>query len=142
MVFFLDKTLYCCQTAKESFLNILYTVGGPNERIRGEELLGRTIILPDDATVANTLDSNSNNEVFNSVQYTSDKNLSIGGKIKERSLIIFTFGDRIKAITVTSNDGFVRAAKQQASSPSCLIQVIIFFFRVLTSWFSFTNQEH
>lgn len=39
--------------------------------------------------------------------------LPIGGKVKERSFIIFTFGDRIQAITVTANDGFVRAAKQQ-----------------------------
>lgn len=47
------------------------------------------------------------------MQYSPDKILAIRGKIRERSLIVFTFGDRIQAVTVTANDGFVRAAKQQ-----------------------------
>lgn len=53
--------------------------------------------------------------MFSNIQFTSNKVLQLGGKIRERSLIIFTFGDRIQAVTVTANDGFVRAAKQQVS---------------------------
>ncbi|KAI4458996.1 hypothetical protein MML48_6g00012850 [Holotrichia oblita] len=111
--FFKDKKLYCCETAKQNFINILNTVGGANERIRGFELLDRITVLPDDATASDTVECDNNVDIFNSVQYTPDKALSVGGKIRERSLIIFTFGDRIQAVTVTANDGFVRAAKQQ-----------------------------
>ncbi|KRT82155.1 hypothetical protein AMK59_3260 [Oryctes borbonicus] len=111
--FFKDKKLYCCETAKQNFVNILNTVGGPNERIRGFELLERITVLPDNATASDTAECDNNLEIFNSVQYTPDKALSVGGKIRERSLIIFTFGDQIQAVTVTANDGFVRAAKQQ-----------------------------
>lgn len=70
-------------------------------------------MLPDNATAADTVEGNTNLEIFNNVQYTPDKELCVGGKIRERSLTIFTFGDRIQAVTVTANDGFVRSAKQQ-----------------------------
>lgn len=110
---FKDKKLYCCQTAKDNFMNILYTVGGLNEQVRGEEFLTRITVLPDDAMVKDTAVVDENTEMFSNVQYTSDKPLEIGGKIRERSLLIFSFGDRIQAVTVSSNDGFVRAAKQQ-----------------------------
>ncbi|XP_017781526.1 PREDICTED: UPF0415 protein C7orf25 homolog [Nicrophorus vespilloides] len=110
--FFKDKKLYSCETAIESFREILHVVGGPNEIKRGEDFIETITVLPDDATVEDTED-HEDNEFFNSVQFTPDKSLPIGGKVKERSLIIFKFGDRIQAVTVTSNDGFVRAAKQQ-----------------------------
>lgn len=89
------------------------TVGGPNEKKRAEEFLAGIVVLPDNATALDTVETNANNEVFDNVQFTSNKTLAIGGKIRERSLIIFTFGDRIQAVTVTSNVGFVQAAKQQ-----------------------------
>lgn len=111
--FFEGKKLYCCETARDNFVNILRTVGGPNERIRGEEFLERITVLPDDATAMDTNENDEANDVFNSVQFTSDKHLEVGGKIRERSLIIFKFGDRIQAVTATANDGFVRAARQQ-----------------------------
>lgn len=41
--------------------------------------------------------------------------LSINGKIKPRSFQIFAFGMHHKALTVTSNEGFVRSAKMQVS---------------------------
>lgn len=109
----LGKRLYCCETAKNSFEEIVRTVGGPGEKIRAKELLEKVIVLPDDATAQDTIEGSSENTIFSNVQYSSDKMLQVGGKIRERSLIIFTFGDRIQAITVTANDGFVRAAKQQ-----------------------------
>ncbi|KAL1505890.1 hypothetical protein ABEB36_005344 [Hypothenemus hampei] len=111
--FFKDKQLYCCQTAKESFENIVKTVGGPKEKIRAEELLKRIKVLPDTATYKDTDEGMETNDIFNQVQLTPDKNLKVGGKIRQRSLTIFLFGDRIQAVTVTSNDGFVRAARQQ-----------------------------
>nr|CAH7736832.1 unnamed protein product [Callosobruchus chinensis] len=111
--FFQGKKLYCCQTAMDNFINIVDTVGGPNEKKRAKELIDRLTVLPDDADFSMTSENNNYQDLFNKVQYSEKKALEIGGKIKERSLIIFTFGDRIQAVTVTANDGFVRAAKQQ-----------------------------
>ncbi|CAG9859003.1 unnamed protein product [Phyllotreta striolata] len=111
--FFHDKILYCCQTAKDNFVNIVETVGGPTEKIRAKELLNRLIVLPDDADYTHTTDGEQFRDIFDKVQYAEEKILEVGGKIKKRSFIVFTFGDRIRAVTVTANDGFVRAAKQQ-----------------------------
>lgn len=41
------------------------------------------------------------------------QNLKVRGHVRLRSKIIFNFGHRIKALTVSANEGFVRAAKQQ-----------------------------
>ncbi|RZC34162.1 DUF1308 and/or Chorein N domain containing protein [Asbolus verrucosus] len=111
--FFEGKKLYCCQTAKDNFINIVNTVGGLNEKKRAEDFLKRITVLPDNATAENTIEDSDKDELFKNVQLTPEKSLSVGGKIRERSLIIFTFGDRIGAVTVTANDGFVRSAKQQ-----------------------------
>ncbi|KAF5270430.1 hypothetical protein FQR65_LT05618 [Abscondita terminalis] len=108
--YFKGKTLYCCETAKKSFVEIVNTVGGPNEAIRATEFLKNIIVLPDNAT---SVDTNLKETEDNNVQLPSNKILEVGGKIRERSLTIFKFGDRIQAVTVTANDGFVRAAKQQ-----------------------------
>lgn len=93
-------------------------MGGPSEQIRARKFLKNVTVLPDDASFRDTEEGSESNEIFNQVQLISGKNLPIGGKIRQRSLTIFMFGDRIQAITVTSNDGFVRAAKQQVSSPT------------------------
>lgn len=74
--------------------------------------MDRVTVLPDNATF-NDIDETTEK---NALQFTNDKLLPVAGKVKERSLIIFTFGDRIQAITVTANDGFVRAAKQQVKT--------------------------
>ncbi|XP_023021806.2 UPF0415 protein C7orf25 homolog [Leptinotarsa decemlineata] len=110
---FEGKTLYCCETARDNFLNIVDTVGGPSEKVRAHQLLNRLIVLPDDADFRQTENDHKSHKIFEKVQYSDEKKLKPGGKIKERSLIIFTFGDQIQAVTVTANDGFVRAAKQQ-----------------------------
>lgn len=106
--------MYCCQTAKDNFENIVKTVGGPNENVRAKELLERLTVLPDDADYRSTSENDQFNEVFNKVQYANDL-LQVGGKIRQRSLTIFTFGDRIRAVTVSANEGFVRAARQQVT---------------------------
>ncbi|OWR47565.1 hypothetical protein KGM_208947 [Danaus plexippus plexippus] len=41
------------------------------------------------------------------------QNLKVRGHVRLRSKIIFNFGHRIKALTVSANEGFVRAAAQQ-----------------------------
>lgn len=115
-IYFLKgKTLYCCDTAKNSFEEIVNTVGGPGEKVRAKKLLKRIIVLPDTANASDTAEGSVDNEIFSHVQFTDGKSLQPGGKIRERSLIIFTFGDRIQAVTVTANDGFVRAAKQKVT---------------------------
>ncbi|KAJ8913864.1 hypothetical protein NQ315_003773 [Exocentrus adspersus] len=111
--FFKGKMLYCCQTAKYDFENIVKTVGGPGEQSRAKNLLQRLIVLPDNADYKSTLENDEFNEAFSKVQFTHPSSLKVRGKIRQRSLTIFTFGDRIRAVTVSANDGFVRAAKQQ-----------------------------
>lgn len=111
--FFEGKTLYCCETAKNNFINIINTVGGSNERQRGIEFLSRIKVLPDNTKMEDFEEDKEIRALFNNVQFTLDKSLNIGGKIRERSLTIFKFGDNIRAVTVTANEGFVRAAKQQ-----------------------------
>lgn len=100
------------------------TVGGPTEQTRAEELLERITVLSDDADSKHTMEHGDFQEIFDKVQYTEEKALKVGGKIKKRSLTVFTFGDRIQAVTVTANDGFVRAAKQQ-------VRILIKMYHVL-----------
>ena len=91
----LAHTLICCETAAKSFLKILDLLGGPNEKLRGKELLSRLEILPD---------------VENPEQLL---NLTKSAQVKQRSLLIFAFGKQNRALTVTSNMGFIRSAKMQ-----------------------------
>lgn len=93
---FQNRKLICCETAKESFQDIINLLGGPKERERTEELLGMLQVLPDVEEVAEGL-----------------RELKVGGRIKPRSLKIFAFGLEHRAVTVTSNEGFIRAARMQ-----------------------------
>lgn len=100
-VYFIQgKELIACETAKNSFLEILHNVGGPKEKERGQKLLETITILPD-------LSEYEENSVW------SQQKLQSGKKIQKRSYKIFTFGMFHKAITVTANKGFVEAAKMQ-----------------------------
>lgn len=87
------KSLYSCKTAVESFREIVKTIAGPKETKRANELLERITIVNDQPSERTLLLCNS-------------------GKINERSKIIFGTGDSLKAVTVTANTGFVRAAAQ------------------------------
>lgn len=89
-----------CETARKDFLDIANTLGGKNEKLRTESFISKLKILPDITT-----------DEQNELQQLSK--LSINGKIKPRSFQIFSFGMYHKAITVSSNEGFVRAAKMQ-----------------------------
>lgn len=105
---FLDKLfegrkLFCCSTAHKDFKSIMETLGGPNEKIRAEMLLQRVTVVPD------------------KVSKRTEQNLKEGGKVKPRSRKIFGTGDELRAITVTANEGFVRAAKSQGLSYAVLV---------------------
>lgn len=92
--FLKDKELYTCEMAANDFRNILDVMGGPSEKERGEKLLKRLKIVPDDA---------------------SKRSLALreSASIKSRSKIIFGTGDSLQAITCSANSGFVRAAAGQ-----------------------------
>lgn len=76
------------------------TVGGPNEKTRGENLLNSITVLPD-------LIENEEKLIW------SGRKLSLGKKIQIRTKKIFTFGVYHKAITVTANKSAIEAAKMQ-----------------------------
>ncbi|XP_055544156.1 UPF0415 protein C7orf25 homolog [Wyeomyia smithii] len=93
--YFDGKELICCETAYNSFNEILSILGGDGEKLRASELFQRVRVLPD-------------------VELPDEmRNIRVGGKIKPRSLQIFAFGLIHEAITVTSNEGFIRAARMQ-----------------------------
>ncbi|XP_011157330.2 UPF0415 protein C7orf25 homolog isoform X1 [Solenopsis invicta] len=91
---FRDKELVICQTAYNNFMNIIDVIGGPKETQRAQELLKRVRIV-DDVTTGRIME------------------LRLGGKIKDRSRLIFATGESMKSITVSANEGFVRAARMQ-----------------------------
>uniref|UniRef100_A0A182PHX3 DUF1308 domain-containing protein n=1 Tax=Anopheles epiroticus TaxID=199890 RepID=A0A182PHX3_9DIPT len=92
------KRLICCQTAYDSFNDILSILGGDQEKARAKELFSRIHVLPDVPLEQAPKELQS---------------LKLGGKIRPRSLQVFAFGLYHRAVTVTSNEGFTRAAKMQ-----------------------------
>lgn len=90
------KKLIACETAVNSFKEIINILGGQKERKRADEFLATIEVLPDIEDV---------NQVIKNVELTSH--------IKERSRKIFAFGIYHSAITVTSNYGFARAIKMK-----------------------------
>ncbi|XP_003702767.1 UPF0415 protein C7orf25 homolog [Megachile rotundata] len=92
---FEGKELIVCQTAYENFMNIIDVIGGPKETARAKELLSRVRIVNDIPTGRIV------------------EKLSLGGKIKDRSRLVFATGENMKSITVSANEGFVRAARMQ-----------------------------
>ncbi|NWR07171.1 CG025 protein, partial [Paradoxornis webbianus] len=88
------KELFACESAVRDFQSILETLGGPGEKERAALLVERINVVPDQP---------------------SDRALGLvaSSKINSRSLAIFGTGDTLKAITMTANSGFVRAAANQ-----------------------------
>lgn len=95
---FEGKTLVCCRTAWDDFEKIVNTLGGPMEKRRTEEIKKMIRVFPDD---------------YGGDDDYPRKYLKVRGHVRLRSKIIFNFGHRIKALTVSANEGFVRAALQQ-----------------------------
>lgn len=91
---FHDKELVVCQTAHDNFTNIINLIGGSNEKKRADELMSRVKIVED-------------------IPKGRIMELNLGGKIKERSRLVFASGENLKSITVSANEGFVRAARMQ-----------------------------
>nr|KAG5696769.1 hypothetical protein BaRGS_013578 [Batillaria attramentaria] len=77
--------------------SILDLLGGPRERQRAAELLNAVEIVDDQVSARAAC-------------------LRPKGKVKDRSKVIFGTGDALKAVTVTANSGFIRAAKNQGIS--------------------------
>ncbi|CAI9728074.1 Hypothetical predicted protein [Octopus vulgaris] len=92
--FLKGKKLCCCETALRDFRTILDTLGGKSERQRAEELISKVKIVPDRPS-------------------QRAYSLPLTSKLKERSKIIFGTGDSLKAVTMTANSGYVRAAENQ-----------------------------
>jgi len=92
--FMAGKELYACRSAVDDFQVILDTLGGPGEKARAQELLARVRVVPDQPS-ERTL------------------RLTASGKVNARSLMIFGTGDSLRAVTMTANSGFVRAAANQ-----------------------------
>ncbi|KYO43175.1 hypothetical protein Y1Q_0017503 [Alligator mississippiensis] len=100
--FMKGKELFACESAVKDFQSILETLGGPGEKERAMLLIRRVNVVPDQP---------------------SDRALTLvaSSKINSRSLTIFGTGDTLKAITVTANIGFVRAAANQGVKFSVFI---------------------
>ncbi|CAI5788077.1 Hypothetical predicted protein [Podarcis lilfordi] len=92
--FMKGKELFACESAVKDFQVILETLGGAGEKSRALLLLERINVVPDQP---------------------SERALRLvpSSKINSRSLTIFGTGDALKAITMTANSGFVRAAANQ-----------------------------
>lgn len=132
---FRDKDLIICRTAYNNFMSIIDVIGGPNETQRAQELLKKVRIV-DDVTTGRIME------------------LRLGGKIKDRSRLIFATGESMKSITVSANEGFVRAARMQVNIFSIYKIVLLsvlhhneqyyryfIFFRALNVQFSYTNHD-
>ncbi|KAG7162506.1 UPF0415 protein C7orf25-like 1, partial [Homarus americanus] len=88
-----SKELLACREAVIHFLDIVKTIGGESEKVRAEELVSRLTIVEGE-------------------DYLKEK-VKLGGKVRELSRIIFGTGQVHRAITITSNGGFVRSAEHQ-----------------------------
>ena len=78
----------------DDFQSILDTLGGEGEKLRAKELMTRLKVIPD--------------QISDKVHM-----LKTGGKVRERSKVIFGTGDYLKVVTVSANSGFTRAAQSQ-----------------------------
>lgn len=92
--FMKGKELFACESAVKDFQSILETLGGRGERQRAAVFMDKIHVVPDQP---------------------SERALRLveSSKINSRSIMIFGTGDHLKAITMTANSGFVRAAANQ-----------------------------
>ncbi|XP_041960870.1 UPF0415 protein C7orf25 homolog [Alosa sapidissima] len=100
--FMQGKELFACQSAVQDFRVILDTLGGPGEKARADELLARLTVVPDEPS-------------------ERTNRLVMSSKVNPRSLMIFGTGDSLRAVTMTANSGFVRAAANQGVRYSVFI---------------------
>lgn len=117
---FESKRLICCETAYQSFQDIVNLLAGDLEKQRAAALMERVEIHKDVQEIPNEISV-----------------INVGGKINPRSLKIFAFGITMKALTVTSNKGFIRSAKMQGIN----VPVFIHQARALTESKEATAQR-
>lgn len=86
--------LITCREALLDFQSLVETIGGPREKQRAAELIGRMRIVDNSPSVRVS-------------------NLQLSSNIKERSRIIFGTADLLQVVIVTANVGFVRSAAGQ-----------------------------
>ncbi|CAH2991568.1 unnamed protein product [Chilo suppressalis] len=103
---FEGKTLVCCKTAWDDFEKIVETLGGIMEKKRTANLREMITVFPDD---------------YNGPDDYPRRTLKVRGHVRLRSKIIFNFGHRLKCLTVSANEGFVRAAMQQGVTYAAFI---------------------
>ncbi|XP_053186894.1 UPF0415 protein C7orf25 homolog [Scomber japonicus] len=96
------KELFACRAAVSDFQLILDTLGGPGEKERARLLLAR-LQLVDDRPSERSL------------------RLTLSAKVSRRSLAIFGTGDSLRAVTMTANSRFIRAAANQGVRYSVFI---------------------
>uniref|UniRef100_UPI0037E8B9B5 UPF0415 protein C7orf25 homolog n=1 Tax=Semicossyphus pulcher TaxID=241346 RepID=UPI0037E8B9B5 len=96
------KELFACRAAVHDFQDILETLGGPGEKERAQKLLTRLHVV-DDRPSERT------------------QRLTLSAKVNRRSLMIFGTGDWLRAVTMTANSRFVRAAANQGVRYSVFI---------------------
>ncbi|KAM3850308.1 UPF0415 protein C7orf25 homolog [Diretmus argenteus] len=100
--FLQGKELFACRSAIDDFQVILETLGGPGEKTRAQELLARVRVVEDQPS-------------------ERTQRLTTSSKVNRRSLMIFGTGDTLRAVTMTANSGFVRAAANQGIRYSVFI---------------------
>ncbi|XP_074505871.1 UPF0415 protein C7orf25 homolog [Sebastes fasciatus] len=100
--FMQGKELFACRAAVRDFQLILDTLGGAGEKERAQTLLARLQVV-DDQPSERTL------------------RLAPSAKVNSRSLMIFGTGDSLRAVTMTANSRFVRAAANQGVRYSVFI---------------------
>ncbi|XP_045112471.1 UPF0415 protein C7orf25 homolog isoform X2 [Portunus trituberculatus] len=94
--YFKGRELVACKEAVDRFQEIVSVIGGEGEKTRAKELLARLTVVPGQ-------------------DFFKDK-IKAGGKIRALPRMTFGTGQAMRAITVTSNMGFVRAAHCQKGS--------------------------
>ncbi|XP_060901534.1 UPF0415 protein C7orf25 homolog [Labrus mixtus] len=100
--FMTGKELFACRAAVHDFQVILDTLGGPSEKERAQKLLARLHVVDDQPS-------------------ERTQRLTHSAKVNRRSLLIFGTGDSLRAITMTANSRFIRAAANQGVRYSVFI---------------------
>uniref|UniRef100_A0A3B3VJA0 Chromosome 7 open reading frame 25 n=1 Tax=Poecilia latipinna TaxID=48699 RepID=A0A3B3VJA0_9TELE len=100
--FMAGKQLFACHAAVTDFRTILDTLGGPGEKERAQTLLARLHLVDDQPS-------------------ERSRRLTLSAKVNRRSLAIFGTGDFLRAVTMTANSRFVRAAANQGVRYSVFI---------------------
>ncbi|XP_005814120.1 UPF0415 protein C7orf25 homolog isoform X1 [Xiphophorus maculatus] len=100
--FMAGKQLFACRAAVADFRAILDTLGGPGEKERAQTLLARLHLVDDQPS-------------------ERSHRLTPSAKVNRRSLAIFGTGDFLRAVTMTANSRFVRAAANQGVRYSVFI---------------------